>query len=213
MLGRIRTTAIAVIGAAALAVTSIATPAAGAAPLPRAAAVKAAPTTFTHPGVLVSRAQLTTPRSKVQAGQQPWKAAYDNMMASSYASLSRTAKPRAVVECGSSSNPNRGCTDERPGRHRGLHPSARLVLHQGRQVRQEVDRDHGRLVRDHQGPHQQQRPAADRMGRVVLARAAEIINYTYTGWSAASVAASPPCFAPSTCRRSSTVRTATATGN
>ncbi|MFC9431292.1 alginate lyase family protein [Streptomyces sp. NPDC056987] len=73
----------------------------------------AAPATFTHPGVLVSRAQLDFARTKVQAGQQPWKAAYDGMMASSYASLSRTAKPRAVVECGSSSNPNYGCTDER----------------------------------------------------------------------------------------------------
>lgn len=55
------------------------------------------------------------------------------------------------------------------GRHRGLHPSARLVLHQGRQVRQEVDRDHGRLVRDHHRSHQQQRPAADRLGRIYLA--------------------------------------------
>jgi hypothetical protein len=32
---------------------------------------------------------------------------------SAYASLSRTPKPRAVVECGSYSNPNHGCTDER----------------------------------------------------------------------------------------------------
>ncbi|MER7787107.1 alginate lyase family protein [Streptomyces sp. NPDC097640] len=79
-------------------------------PAPRATA---APATFAHPGVLVSRAQLDYARAKVDAGQQPWKAAYDNMLASSYASLSRTAKPRAIVECGSSSNPNNGCTDER----------------------------------------------------------------------------------------------------
>ncbi|MGR3935961.1 alginate lyase family protein [Streptomyces sp. BRA346] len=79
-------------------------------PAPRATA---APTTFTHPGVLVSRGQLDYARAKVQAGQQPWKAAYDSMMASSYASLSRNPKPRAIVECGSSSNPNNGCTEER----------------------------------------------------------------------------------------------------
>ena len=79
-------------------------------PAPRATA---APTTFTHPGVLVSRSQLDYARLKVETGQQPWKAAHDAMMSSSYASLSRTAKPRAIVECGSSSNPNRGCTDER----------------------------------------------------------------------------------------------------
>jgi hypothetical protein len=73
----------------------------------------AAPATFTHPGVLVSRPQLDFVKAQVKAGAQPWKAAYDQAAASSYASLSRTPKPRAVVECGSYSNPNYGCTDER----------------------------------------------------------------------------------------------------
>ena len=73
----------------------------------------AAPATFTHPGVLVSRPQLDFVKTQVKAGAQPWKAAYDQAVASSYASLSRTPKPRAVVECGSYSNPNYGCTDER----------------------------------------------------------------------------------------------------
>ncbi|MFD7893709.1 alginate lyase family protein [Streptomyces sp. NPDC059743] len=76
-------------------------------------AVAAAPASFTHPGVNLNTAQLDFVRSKVQAGAQPWKAAYDQMMASKYASLTRTAKPRAIVECGSYSNPNNGCTDER----------------------------------------------------------------------------------------------------
>ncbi|MEU1012521.1 alginate lyase family protein [Streptomyces sp. NPDC005890] len=74
---------------------------------------EAAPATFVHPGVTVSRTQLDFARSKVLAGAQPWKSAYDQMAASKYASLSRTPKPRAVVECGSYSNPNYGCTDER----------------------------------------------------------------------------------------------------
>ncbi|MFJ6900377.1 alginate lyase family protein [Streptomyces hokutonensis] len=73
----------------------------------------AAPATFVHPGVDVSKSQLDFARTEVLAGAQPWKGAYDQMMASSYASLSRTPKPRAVVECGSYSNPNYGCTDER----------------------------------------------------------------------------------------------------
>ncbi|MEV6008508.1 alginate lyase family protein [Streptomyces sp. NPDC051976] len=73
----------------------------------------AAPATFVHPGVTVSAAQLDFVRTKVNAGAQPWKAAFDQMMASPYASLSRTPKPRATVECGPVSNPNYGCTDER----------------------------------------------------------------------------------------------------
>ncbi|MEL3947272.1 alginate lyase family protein [Streptomyces sp. LNU-CPARS28] len=73
----------------------------------------AAPATFAHPGVTVSKGQLDFTREKVNAGAQPWKDAYDQMMGSKYASLSRTPKPRAIVECGSYSNPNHGCTDER----------------------------------------------------------------------------------------------------
>ncbi|MDX6241506.1 MAG: hypothetical protein QOG10_6330 [Kribbellaceae bacterium] len=75
--------------------------------------VALAPATFTHPGVGVSRQQLDFMRSKVLANAQPWKAAYDQMMASNYASLSRTPTARSVVECGSYSNPNFGCTNER----------------------------------------------------------------------------------------------------
>ncbi|MFE4968462.1 alginate lyase family protein [Streptomyces sp. NPDC056660] len=74
---------------------------------------QAAPATFVHPGVTVSRAQLDFARTEVLAGAQPWKAAYDQMMASKYADLNRTPTPRATVECGSYSNPNYGCTDER----------------------------------------------------------------------------------------------------
>ncbi|MEV7073139.1 alginate lyase family protein [Streptomyces sp. NPDC093990] len=73
----------------------------------------AAPATFAHPGVTVSQGQLDFARSKVNAGAQPWKGAFDAMLASKYADLNRTPKPRAVVECGSYSNPNYGCTDER----------------------------------------------------------------------------------------------------
>ena len=73
----------------------------------------AAPAAFTHPGVTVSKGQLDFARAKVDAGAQPWKGAFDQMMASRYADLNRVPKPRAVVECGSYSTPNYGCTDER----------------------------------------------------------------------------------------------------
>jgi hypothetical protein len=78
-----------------------------------APAAHSAPDVFAHPGVTVSRGQLDFARDKVLAGAQPWKGAYDQMMASKYADLNRTPKPRATVECGSYSNPNYGCTDER----------------------------------------------------------------------------------------------------
>jgi hypothetical protein len=68
---------------------------------------------FAHPGVLVTRAQLDNVKAKVAAGTQPWASAYSAMRASTFASLSYTPHPRAVVECGPSSNPNLGCSDER----------------------------------------------------------------------------------------------------
>ncbi len=66
---------------------------------------------FRHPGILVNRAQLQIIRDKVNAGAQPWKAAYDRAM-QDRGSLTRNPSPRAVVECGAYSNPNLGCSDE-----------------------------------------------------------------------------------------------------
>lgn len=96
---------------AALVAGALSSPA-GAAPKAEPMAVDA-PATFTHPGVGVSQAQLDFVRSKVQAGAQPWTDAFNQAKNSSYASLSRTPTPRAVVECGPYSNPNLGCTNER----------------------------------------------------------------------------------------------------
>ncbi|GAA1694442.1 alginate lyase family protein [Kribbella yunnanensis] len=73
----------------------------------------AAPAAFKHPGVLVNKAQLDFARQQVQSGAQPQTAAYNAMKGSSYGALSYTPKPRAIVECGSNSNPNNGCSDER----------------------------------------------------------------------------------------------------
>src|SRR5437879_4672324 len=77
------------------------------------AARPASAAVFRHPGVLVDQAQLDSARQNVLAGKEPWRSAYEAMRTSSYASLSRVPKPRETVECGSSSNPNYGCTDER----------------------------------------------------------------------------------------------------
>ena len=56
-----------------------------------------APATFTHPGVLVDRKQLDFVKAKVSAGAQPWTDAYNKMLSSDLASLTRPAKPRATV--------------------------------------------------------------------------------------------------------------------
>jgi hypothetical protein len=147
-------------------------------PAPRA---MAAPAAFVHPGVLVSRSQLDYARSKVQAGQQPWKAAYDGMMASSYASLSRTAKPRAVVECGSSSNPNYGCTDERQDAIAAYTDAlAWYFTRDSRYAKKaiEIMDAWSAVITDHTNSNA---PLQTGWAGSTWPRAAEIIKYTYDG--------------------------------
>lgn len=72
-----------------------------------------APSSFKHPGVVFDKAQLDFVKSKVGGGEQPWTDAYNKMLSSKYGSTTRTPMPRATVDCGSNTNPDNGCTDER----------------------------------------------------------------------------------------------------
>ncbi|TMR24974.1 hypothetical protein ETD86_02325 [Nonomuraea turkmeniaca] len=154
---------------------------------PPAAVARSAPAAFTHPGVLVSRAQLDFVRSKVNAGAQPWKAAYDQMVASSLASLSRTPKPRAVVECGPYSNPNLGCTDERQDALAAYTDA--LIWYISRDTRYaqkaiQIMDAWSAVITDHTNSNA---PLQTGWAGSSWPRAAEIIRYTYTGWSATGV--------------------------
>jgi hypothetical protein len=154
---------------------------------PGKAVTLAAPATFTHPGVLVSRPQLDFVRSKVNAGAQPWKAAYDQMMKSSYASLTRTAKPRAVVECGPYSNPNNGCTDEREDAIAAYTLAlAWYVTRDSRYANKaiEIMNAWSAVITDHTNSNA---PLQTGWAGSTWPRAAEIIRYTYTGWTATAV--------------------------
>ncbi|MEV6653288.1 alginate lyase family protein [Streptomyces sp. NPDC051219] len=167
--------------AATLALGSTADAGPGRAAAPRTGAA-AAPAAFTHPGVLVSRPQLDFVRGKVQAGEQPWKGAYEQMMASKYASLSRTPKPRAVVECGSYSNPNLGCTDEREDAIAAYTLSlAWYITRDGRYAQKaiEIMDAWSAVIRDHTNSNA---PLQTGWAGSSWPRAAEIVKHTYTGW-------------------------------
>src|SRR4051812_15386698 len=73
----------------------------------------AVPIPFKHPGLLDTKAHLDYVKLQVNKGTEPWFSAFNKAKASPYASLSWTPKPRATVACGSRSNPNLGCSDER----------------------------------------------------------------------------------------------------
>ncbi|OXM58585.1 hypothetical protein CFP71_02245 [Amycolatopsis thailandensis] len=146
------------------------------------APAQSAPATFTHPGVLVSRPQLDFVRTKVQAGAQPWKQAYDAMMSSPYASLSRSPKPRAVVECGPYSKPNLGCTDERQDAIAAY--SLSLAWYITRDAKYatkaiEVMDAWSAVLKDHTNSNA---PLQSAWSASSWPRAAEIIKHTYSSW-------------------------------
>ncbi|MEU0401135.1 alginate lyase family protein [Streptomyces sp. NPDC006197] len=154
---------------------------------PGAGRAEAAPTTFVHPGVLVSRGQLDFTREKVLAGAQPWKGAFDQMAASKYASLARVPKPRPVVECGSYSNPNHGCTDEREDALAAYTLSlAWYVTRDSRYAEKaiEIMDAWSGVITDHTNSNA---PLQTGWAGSSWPRAAEIIRYTYTGWPQARV--------------------------
>ncbi|MFD9723512.1 alginate lyase family protein [Streptomyces sp. NPDC059072] len=164
-----------------LAVTVLPAPTQAAPTAPAAPEVRAAPAQFAHPGVLNSRAQLEFVRTQVQAGRQPWKAAYDQMLASKYASATRTAKPRAVVECGSYSNPDIGCSDEREDAIAAYtHALAWYVTKDPAHARKamELMDAWSAVVKDHTNSNA---PLQSGWAGSTWPRAAEIIKHTYTG--------------------------------
>ncbi|WP_217211411.1 alginate lyase family protein [Streptomyces sp. AC550_RSS872] len=141
----------------------------------------AAPAAFVHPGVTVSQGQLDFTRSKVNAGAQPWKGAFDRMMVSKYADLNRTPKPRAVVECGSYSNPNHGCTDEREDATAAYTQAlAWYITRDERHARKAIELMDAwsAVIRDHTNSNA---PLQTGWAGSSWPRAAEIIKYTYTG--------------------------------
>ncbi|PZT70536.1 hypothetical protein DN402_18605 [Streptomyces sp. SW4] len=68
---------------------------------------------FTHPGVLVGKAQLDTVRKNATAGREPWLSAYLGMRDSEYGSYKYRARPVATVFCPAGAKAGRGCVEER----------------------------------------------------------------------------------------------------
>jgi hypothetical protein len=149
--------------------------------------VIAAPAHFVHPGVLVNAGQLAFVRAKVEAGEQPWKSAYDKMRNSDYGKLNYQAHPRANVECGSQSNPNHGCSDEREDAiaaytHALLWSMTGNSAHAEKAI-QIMDAWSG-TIQKHTGHNA---PLQTGWAGSLFPAAAELILHTYTGWSASKV--------------------------
>jgi hypothetical protein len=142
---------------------------------------------FVHPGVFLNRTQLDFIRSKVSAGTEPWKSAYTSMKSSSYASLSHTAHPRSTVQCGSKSNPDYGCTDEREDAMAAYTDA--LVWWISKDTRYaeksiQIMDAWSAVLRQHTDHNA---PVQAGWAGTSFSRAGELVRRTYTGWSSSRV--------------------------
>jgi len=140
------------------------------------------PGRFRHPGVLLNQMQLDFIRDKVKAGAEPWKSGYDTAKSSSFASLSWMPKARETVECGSSSNPNFGCSDERDDAL-AAYTHALLWHMSGNQAHAqkaiEILNAWGSVLKSHTNSNA---PLQAGWSGAAFSRAAEIVRYTGAGW-------------------------------
>jgi hypothetical protein len=139
---------------------------------------------FNHPGVLVNQAQLVELKRRVASGAGPQKTAFEAMQKSALAAKDYAPHPVDCVSCGPRSNPDIGCKDEQRD-CAAAYTQALLWAVTGNKLYAEnaikiMNAWSYTLQKGHtyaNGPIQ-----AAWCGSV-WPRAAEIIRYTYTGWS------------------------------
>jgi hypothetical protein len=142
---------------------------------------------FVHPGVLDSRASLDFVKAKVAARQQPWLSAYNQMLGHHLLSPSRQPKPRATVECGSYSNPDNGCTDERQDALAAYGNALAWYISGDAEYAQKAIQYMNAwapVIKAHTNSNAKLQTG---WAGSTWPRAAEIIRYTYTGWAPADV--------------------------
>ena len=66
---------------------------------------------FVHPGLLHTREELAFVRQKIASGAEPWKVAWERLLASPSAAPDYAPAPRAEVVRGAYNNPNIGSSD------------------------------------------------------------------------------------------------------
>lgn len=146
-----------------------------------------APSSFNHPGVVVDRAQLDFVKAKVNGKEQPWTDAYNNMLSSKYASTTWTPKPRATVECGPTSTPDVGCTDERQDAIAAYTLSlAWYITGTAKYAQKAIDimNAWAGTIKAHTNSNA---PLQTGWAGSSWVKAAEIIRYTNAGWSQSDV--------------------------
>ena len=162
-------------------------------------------TGFTHPGILVDKAQLDFVKAKVAAGAQPWKAEFDKAKASVAGDTTQTANPVPTLKC--TTDPARaasfgfteaGCADIIVDSdaaytqallwyysgNTAYAVTAKNILNAWASTMTGIDFDQPRYP-DTNGQVYANGQLFGGWAGTKFIRAAEILRYTYSGWTAA----------------------------
>jgi hypothetical protein len=144
---------------------------------------------FIHPGILVNRAQLDLIKQRVKDGVEPQKTAFAALLKSPLADLNYTPSPRATVECGPNSNPDLGCKDERRDATAAYSQALAWFVTGNEKYARNAIRIMNAWANTLTGGHiNENGPVQAAWAASVWPRAAEIIRYTFDGWTKEDVA-------------------------
>src|SRR5216684_8358567 len=149
----------------------------------------ATPAGFFHPGVLLNRDQLNEIIRRVVSGIEPQKSAFEALKTSKLGALDYTPHPRETVECGSNSRPDLGCKDEQADSEAAYAQALLWYITSNKAYAENaikiMNAWSGTLTGGHTNANGQVQ--ASWTGDV-WPRAAEIIRYSYKGWSDGDIA-------------------------
>jgi len=142
---------------------------------------------FVHPGILVNAGMLDFVKGKLTSSAAPWQAALDAASQSKFGALAYQAHPRDDVQCGPTSMPDIGCTDEKNDviaaythallwYYTGQKPHAAKAI--------EIMNAWSAVLVKHSLDNEQLQAA---WCAEIFPRAAEIIRYSNAGWLDADV--------------------------
>lgn len=160
-------------------------------PLPMTAdpSGKPAKAVFKHPGVLLNGAQLAEIKRRVAAGIGPQKSAFEALKASKLALLDYTPHPRETVECGSNSNPDLGCRAEQADSEAAYAQALMWTVTGNKAYADNAIKIMNAWSSTLTGGHTNNNgPVQASWTGDVWPRAAEIIRFTYKGWSDSDIA-------------------------
>ena len=143
---------------------------------------------FVHPGVLLNKEMLDFVKAKIASGAEPWTTALARATSNALGSKSYVPHPFVTVDCGSYSNPDNGCTEEKNDAN-AAYTQALLFYHTGDMAYAkkaiEIMNAWSSTLKEHTNSNA---PLQAAWAAESFPRAAEIIRHAGASWADADVA-------------------------